>query len=49
MLASPLKATSGSVTITKIDLTERGEVELSLDISTSEGPVSGTITAPACE
>ena len=49
MLALPLKATSGSVTFTKIDLAKGREVALSLDVATSEGPVSGTITSPACE
>lgn len=49
MLAPHLKATTGSVTFSEIDLSGDGKVSLSLDVSTSEGPVSGTISAPTCE
>jgi hypothetical protein len=48
-LAPQLEATSGSVTFTEIDLANGGKASLSFDVSTEEGAVSGTITAPSCE
>lgn len=49
LLAPQLKPTAGSVTFTEIDLARGGKVALSLDVSTPEGRVSGTITAPTCD
>ena len=49
LLAPTLWANSGSVTFTEIDLNPGGQVSFSFDVSTSEGSVSGTVTAPFCK
>lgn len=49
LLTSTLDADSGSVTFTEIDLTPGGQVSFTFNVSTSEGPVSGTVTAPYCD
>lgn len=48
-LSPTVKATSGTVRLIKADLEAGGEVTMSLDIATPDGPLSGTITAPSCK
>lgn len=48
LLSPTLEAESGSVTFSAIDLTPGGEVSFTFNVSTTEGPVSGNVTAPYC-
>lgn len=48
LLTSPLEADSGTVTFSNINLASGGAVSFTFNVSTSEGPVSGTVTAPYC-
>jgi hypothetical protein len=48
-LASPdVRATSGTVTFSRIDLQPGGGVDLALDIATADGSLTGPVSAPFC-